>query len=91
MLVARRFVLTGRVQGVGFRYFAEEAAHVEGLIGWVRNRPDGAVEVFAEGDREAVFRFEAKLRRGPAGARLERVDVEDDMPTGRSGTFTIRP
>jgi acylphosphatase len=90
MLVARRFVLTGRVQGVGFRFFAESAARVEGLSGWVRNRPDGSVEVFAEGDREAVFRFEGKLRRGPPGARVEDVDVSEDVPSGRAGEFTIR-
>lgn len=91
MLVARRFRLTGRVQGVGFRYFAESAALVEGLTGWVQNQPDGSVEVVAEGDRESVVRFEAKLRRGPAGARIERVDVDEDVPSGRAGGFAIRP
>jgi acylphosphatase len=91
MRVARRLVLTGRVQGVGFRFFAEHAARVEGLGGWVRNRPDGSVEVFAEGEAESVSRFEAKLRRGPAGARISRVDVADDLPSGVGGEFTIRP
>jgi acylphosphatase len=91
MLVARRFVLTGRVQGVGFRFFAESAARHEGLTGWVRNRPDGSVEVFAEGDQESVLRFEGKLRRGPPGAQLDRVDVHDEPPSGRAGEFTIRP
>jgi acylphosphatase len=90
MLVARRFVLTGHVQGVGFRFFAEDAASVEGLAGWVRNRPDGAVEVFAEGDREAVDRFETKLRRGPSRARVARVTVEDELPSGRTHGFAIR-
>jgi acylphosphatase len=91
MLVARRFVLSGRVQGVGFRFFAEHAARMEGLAGWVRNQADGSVEVSAEGDQEAVLRFEAKLRRGPAGARLERVDAFDDTPSGRpAGEFTIQ-
>ena len=90
MIVARRFVLTGHVQGVGYRWFAEEAARVEGLGGRVRNQPDGSVEVFAEGERDAVLRFEAKLRRGPGRARLERVIVDDDVPSGRVGEFTIR-
>ena len=89
MLVARRFRLTGRVQGVGFRYFAQTAAQAEGLSGWVQNQPDGSVEVVAEGDRESVFRFEAKLRRGPAGARIDRVDVYEDVPSGRAGEFTV--
>jgi acylphosphatase len=90
MLVARRFVLSGHVQGVGFRFFAESAAHAEGVSGWVRNHADGSVEIFAEGDREAVDRFEGKLRRGPARARIERVIVDDDVPSGRSQGFSIR-
>jgi acylphosphatase len=89
MLVARRFRVTGRVQGVGFRYFTEAAARAEGLSGWVQNQPDGAVEVVVEGDRESVHRFEAKLRRGPAGARIDRVDVNEDVPSGRAGEFIV--
>jgi acylphosphatase len=89
MLVARRFRLMGRVQGVGFRYFAQSAAHAEGLSGWVQNQPDGSVEVVAEGDRESVVRFEAKLRRGPAGARVDEVRVDEDVPSGRAGEFVV--
>jgi len=91
MLVARRFRVTGRVQGVGFRYFAEAAAQAEGLSGWVQNQFDGSVEIVAEGDGESVLRFEAKLRRGPAHARVERVEVDEDVPSGRAGGFTVRP
>jgi len=90
MLVGRRFIVKGRVQGVGFRFFAEEAAHVEGLSGWVENRGDGAVEIFAEGDRDAVDRFERKVRRGPPAARIDRIDVLDDVPTGRASGFSVR-
>jgi acylphosphatase len=90
MLVARRFVLRGHVQGVGFRFFAESAARVEGLSGWVQNQHDGSVEVFAEGDREAVDRFETKLRRGPARARIERIVVDDEAPSGQSRGFSVR-
>jgi acylphosphatase len=91
MLVARRFVLSGRVQGVGFRYFVEEAAAVEGLTGWVQNLADGRVEAFAQGDREAVERFERKIRRGPAGARIDDVTTTDEeaAPDEPSG-FRIR-
>jgi acylphosphatase len=89
MLVARQFVVRGRVQGVGFRFFAERAARAEGLSGWVQNQPDGSVEVVAEGDRESVIRFEAKLRRGPAGARIDRFDAYDDVPSGRADGFTV--
>jgi acylphosphatase len=91
MLVARRFRVTGRVQGVGYRFFAEQAARAEGLSGWVQNQFDGSVEVVAEGDRESVTRFEAKLRRGPAHARVDRVDVDEDVPSGRSTGFRVRP
>jgi acylphosphatase len=90
MLVARRFVVSGRVQGVGFRFFTVDAARREGLNGWVMNRQDGRVEVQAEGDREAVDRFERQLRHGPPGSRVESVDVEDDVPAGRATGFMIR-
>lgn len=90
MLIARRYVITGRVQGVGFRFFAEAAAAREGVHGWVRNRPDGTVEAWVEGDAESVQRIEAALHRGPAGARVERVDVEDAVPMGRATGFTVK-
>jgi acylphosphatase len=91
MLVARRFLVSGRVQGVGFRYFVQEAALLEGISGWVRNLPDGAVEVVAEGDAEAVERFSHKIGRGPSMARVENVDVTDETPSGRAGGFTVKP
>jgi acylphosphatase len=87
--VARRFVITGRVQGVGFRYFAESAAMREGLHGWVRNRPDGAVEAQTEGDAEAVERFERALRHGPPAARVDDVQVDALTPTGRDTGFFV--
>ena len=90
MLVARRFVVSGRVQGVGFRFFVAEAAQGEGLHGWVMNRDDGCVEAHAEGEREAVERFERRIRRGPPGSRVETVQVDDDVPAGRATGFMIR-
>jgi acylphosphatase len=89
MLVARQYTISGRVQGVGFRYFAEAAALREGICGWVRNTPDGRVEVAAEGDAEAIERFESKLRHGPPGARVDHVEVLPTTPTGREGRFII--
>ena len=88
--VARRFVIKGRVQGVGFRYFAQEAALREGLHGWVTNREDGVVEALAEGERDAVERFEWKLRRGPSSARVDEVFVDEDVPAGRTNGFVIK-
>lgn len=90
MRVARRFLVSGRVQGVGFRFFAEAAAGREGVHGWVQNLPDGRVEVVAEGEREGIERFERALRHGPRGARVDRVDVEDGVPTGMETGFSIR-
>jgi acylphosphatase len=90
MIVARRYVIAGRVQGVGFRYFTEAAAAREGILGWVRNTPDGRVEILAEGDTSAVERFERSLRHGPPHARVERVDVDETIPTGMETGFAIK-
>lgn len=81
--------MRGRVQGVGFRFFASERARVEGLAGWTRNRDDGAVEIEVEGDRDAVDRFERLMRQGPAGSRVESVDAVELTPQGLDG-FEIR-
>ena len=80
MRVARRYTISGRVQGVGFRFFTEDAARREGLHGWVRNLPDGSVEIMAEGDAEAVERFERHVRHGPPGARIEQIEVDHIAP-----------
>jgi acylphosphatase len=78
----RRAVLRGRVQGVGFRFFAERAARELGVRGWVRNLPDGSVETLAEGEEEAVSRYMERLRQGPRGARVEGVAVEEQTTQG---------
>ena len=90
MRVARRYVITGTVQGVGFRWFARDAAAREGVRGWVRNLADGSVEAVVEGEQGAVDRVEAALRRGPSSARVEQVDVEELAPTERAPGFEIR-
>lgn len=90
MLVARRYLVSGRVQGVGFRYFVEARATGEGVHGWVKNLADGRVEVLVEGDRESVDRLEAAIHRGPAGAEVEDIAIEERSPTGRATGFSIR-
>jgi acylphosphatase len=85
MRVARRYIITGRVQGVGFRYFTEDAAARAGVHGWVRNNPDGSVEAFLEGEQTAVDAVEAALRRGPSSCRIDNVAVREEAPTHRSG------
>jgi acylphosphatase len=89
MRVARRYVVGGRVQGVGFRFFTQETALHQGLTGWVRNLPDGRVEVWVEGESEAVVRMERALRTGPRGARVDRVYIDEEDPTGAYTTFSV--
>ena len=89
MRVARRFVISGRVQGVGFRWFTREAARREGVTGWVRNLPDGRVEAFVEGEAESVDRMERALRQGPGGARVTDVFVDNDEPAGSFKDFSV--
>jgi len=75
---ARRFIVKGRVQGVGFRYFVYDAAHRIGLTGWVANRMDGTVEVHAQADDSAKMReFLALVRTGPPLAYVEDVEVRE--------------
>ncbi|MBI2223155.1 MAG: acylphosphatase [Acidobacteria bacterium] len=89
MIVARRFIVSGRVQGVGFRFFAEEQARAEHLSGYVRNLPDGRVEAVAQGEEQSVLRFERALNRGPRSAIVEHVAAEALPPEDRHG-FSIR-
>jgi acylphosphatase len=90
MIVARRFLISGRVKGVGFRYYAWDLAEREGVTGFVRNLPDRRVEVVAEGDAEAMERFERALRQGPPAARVDDVETELLPPTGRYPAFSVR-
>jgi acylphosphatase len=90
MIVARRFLIGGRVQGVGFRMFTEARAAAEGVHGYVKNLPDGRVEALVEGDQESVDRIELALRRGPAGARVESFEVDVVEPSRRGTGFTTR-
>ncbi|MBI4475701.1 MAG: acylphosphatase [Acidobacteria bacterium] len=88
-MVARRFRIGGRVQGVGFRFFTLEAAEREGIVGTVRNTSDGCVEISAEGESAAMQRFERAVRQGPRGARVESVHTDEIPASGRTGTFRI--
>jgi acylphosphatase len=75
--VIRRFLVHGVVQGVGFRWFAARHGRALGLTGYARNLADGRVEVVAAGGDESLSRLEALLRDGPANARVERVEREE--------------
>ena len=73
-----------------FRSFTQDAARREGLSGHVTNHPDGTVAAVAEGEADALDRFEGALRRGPSRSRVERVLVEGVEPTGLRAGFEIR-
>lgn len=91
MRVARRYLISGRVQGVGFRYFTKDVADREGVSGWVRNLADGRVEALVEGEEEAVTRVERALWQGPGGARVSAVAVDDtEPPSGAFHGFSVR-
>ena len=88
-MTAYRYLVSGRVQGVGYRYFALREAEALGIAGFARNLPDGRVEVTAEGADEAMGRFEARLREGPAFATVTSVERVEAPPRGDAG-FHIR-
>ena len=79
-LLTRRYLVRGRVQGVGFRWYVEREAHTLGVYGWVRNNYDGSVEVLATGTREQLSALRRKLREGPRAARVDEVDESEAQP-----------
>lgn len=85
---ARRFLVRGRVQGVGFRWFVEREAHILGIAGWVRNNPDSSVEVFAMGTGEQLSGLRSRLQEGPRAARVD--DVQEFEANATPGLKTFR-
>jgi acylphosphatase len=83
-------IVHGKVQGVGFRYFVVEKALSLGLRGYTRNTSDGNVEVLAQGARPALEKLLALLRRGPAAADVEKVEVDWREPTAYVSGFHVR-
>lgn len=90
-LVAAKILVSGRVQGVWYRAFAQEAAVALGLSGWVRNLPDGRVEVFAEGPRARVEDLLTRLRVGPPRAVVTDVSVTWTHAAGHAEGFAVLP
>jgi len=87
--VARFYRIRGRVQGVGFRYFAEQAAQALGISGWVRNDDDGTVQVYAVGTPEQMSELAARLWQGPRWAEVRGVDESEAALEKHSG-FSVR-
>ena len=88
-LEARRYVVRGRVQGVGFRWFVEREAHMLGIAGWVRNNHDGSVEVLAQGTRDQLSGLHSRLRAGPRAARVDEVEVSEAKAVAGLSSFRI--
>jgi acylphosphatase len=87
---AKRYLVRGRVQGVGFRWFVEREAHILGIAGWVRNNHDGGVEVLAQGTRDQLSGLHSRLREGPRAARVDAVEVSEATPTAGLSSFRIQ-
>lgn len=90
-MTARLVRLSGRVQGVGFRWSAMAEARALGVDGWVRNTGDGGVEALVQGSPEAVERMLAWLRHGPGGARVDGFEASEVEPHMGARGFEIRP
>jgi acylphosphatase len=88
-MIARRVIVRGVVQGVGYRYAMIETAKALQLAGWVRNRHDGTVEAFAQGTTEAVTRLIDWARRGPPAARVSHVEVVEAEVDEALGRFDL--
>jgi len=87
--VARKFLIRGEVQGVGYRFFAQRAAAKHQVVGYVRNSPDGTVEAYAEGPANSVEDFKHDLATGPQWAVVEHMEEINVEPTGRYFGFRI--
>jgi acylphosphatase len=90
-MAARHLQITGRVQGVGFRYSMQSEATRIGVHGWVRNRRDGSVEALLQGSEEAIAALTGWARRGPPGARVEGVRVSNADADENLASFEQRP
>ena len=88
-LEARRYIVRGRVQGVGFRWFVEREAHILGIAGWVRNNSDGSVEVLAQGTRDQLGGLRSRLREGPRAARVDAVEESETRTSPSLSSFRI--
>jgi acylphosphatase len=85
----KQFVVRGRVQGVGFRWFVEREAKTLGISGWVRNNSDGSVQVLATGTRDQLFGLRSRLQQGPRSARVDDVEELEAKPVPGLNTFRI--
>jgi acylphosphatase len=87
----KHYRITGRVQGVGFRYFTTKKAEALNLNGWVKNMPDGSVEVMLSGDEKSIEEMLKNLREGPRSARVEKInEISSTDKPEKFNSFTVR-
>lgn len=89
MIVARKFIISGMVQGVGYRFFAQRAAARHQVLGYVKNLEDGRVESYAEGAEKSVEAFKHDLTAGPSYSNVEHIEEIVLDPTGLYSSFRI--
>jgi acylphosphatase len=89
-ILAKRFLVRGRVQGVGFRWFVEREAHILKIAGWVRNNSNGTVEVVAQGTRDQLSGLRSRLQQGPRAARVDDVQESEAEPVKELSSFRIQ-
>ncbi|WP_020675388.1 acylphosphatase [Geopsychrobacter electrodiphilus] len=90
MQICRRLLISGRVQGVSFRYYTRQAARKNGVTGWVRNLPDGRVEALIEGEQQAVEATLVWCQQGPELSQVDGLEIEELTYSGVFESFTIR-
>ena len=86
---AVHLIVHGNVQGVGFRYFTQRNASRLGIVGWVKNRYDGTVEIRAEGSKAALQQLVSRVQEGPSHAHVTKVDTSWQTPTGKFSQFGV--
>lgn len=90
MKEGRHLIIHGKVQGVGFRFFATRVARRLGLKGWIENQRDGTVEAMVEGESEAIDEWLGELREGPRFAEVVKIDQQRKEFSGRLGDFDVK-
>ncbi|MBN1941306.1 MAG: acylphosphatase [Candidatus Diapherotrites archaeon] len=88
-MIRAHIIVTGRVQGIGFRFSTLTWAKQFGVVGWVRNNLDGSVEIVAEGEEQSLMGFVEKVKRGPSIARVSDCKVEYEEPKNEFASFEI--
>ncbi|SNZ12228.1 acylphosphatase [Hydrogenobacter hydrogenophilus] len=89
-MVAYRVYVSGIVQGVGFRAYTKNLAESYGLDGWVRNMPDGRVEIFVQGDKDLVWDFLKRVSDGPPLSKVELIQIQKEVVKDEERGFSIR-